>query len=502
MQPSKMAFFPLARRPVAFGYPLVGLASQGYPVEQQGVVRTDRFRLNRQRPPIVPAAEAQNNERAAALGTTAAEQKVLPSPDVISGGGPGSTTVSGAESSFSARGSGPSDSTPSECSSLAPYWVPEEIKHYFRHRHSGSEEDDSSRKVDAALRAIGRERELPAIDDSDWSHGKCCRKPRHRIVAVMAVVTGTLFVLLLAALVTKYGVALPGSGRREDAAEGDDLMGAHIGNEDVGDMPKPVSSSEEQLRETGIAEAGNSADSRPEDVEETAGGGQEDMPNHYAHKLHSASVGRLGTDGFAPSSIWMKAVCGQPAFRFCSGRPVEFYYDGSSHACMMLSSRGQGLCNRGRNRFTSMENCRRQCVDKKAPAAECYKKAVLAECDARDVIETWWWYVDGKGCRRWRFPDGRCPSLDADVFGTSLECVRRCAESGGPPCHVPRAIPCEATQLRYGYIAEAPAHGARTRRCRELPSAGRGGVRQHCLAGANRFPTMEACKSSCMRARP
>ncbi|KAH7974032.1 hypothetical protein HPB49_008629 [Dermacentor silvarum] len=426
----------------------------------------------------------------------------------------------GAESSFNARGSGPSDSTPSECSSLAPYWVPEEIKHYFRHRHSSSEEDDSSRKVDTALRAIGRERELPEIEDSDWSrkeilhteesfsrdmHTEKVRNteqctsspskhfpkkprspgaaasvvgsPRHRIVAVLAVITATLLVLLLAALVTKYGVALPESGRRESAAEGDDLVGAHIGNENVGDMPKPVSSSGEHLRETGIAEAGSSADSRPEEVEETAGGGQEDMPNHYADKLHSASVGGFGRDGFAPSSIWV--VSGQPAFRFCSGGPVEFYYNGSSHACTMLSTRGQGLCNRGRNRFTSMESCRRQ----------------------RDVIETWWWYVDGKGCRRWQFPEGRCPSLDADVYPTALECVRRCAESGGSPCRVPRAVPCEAKQLRYGYIADASAHGARTRRCRELPSAGGGGARQHCLAGANRFPTLKACRRSCMRAR-
>ncbi|XP_049513536.1 uncharacterized protein LOC125940910 [Dermacentor silvarum] len=85
----------------------------------------------------------------------------------------------GAASSFSTKNSGHSDGATSECSSLAPYWIPEEIKHYFLHRHSASEEDDSSHKVDLALRAIGRERELPAIDDSDWSRGKCCRKPRH-----------------------------------------------------------------------------------------------------------------------------------------------------------------------------------------------------------------------------------------------------------------------------------------------------------------------------------
>ncbi|XP_065301951.1 uncharacterized protein [Dermacentor albipictus] len=487
-----MAFFPPPRPPVAFGYPLVGLASPGYPVEGQDVVRSHRFRLDWPRHAGVAAAEAQNQERAAAFGTTADGQKE-------SGTASGVSLTVGAESSSSARGGGRSaDGAASECSSLAPYWMPEEIKHYFRHRHS--EEDDSSRKVDAALHAIGRERELPAIDDREWFR-KCCRKRQHRIVAVMAVVTVTLVLLLLAALVTKDRVAVPGSKQGKSAAEADDLAGVHIGHENTGNTPKPVSS-EEHLREADVAE---SADSEPEEVEEpgdTAGGGDETMPNHRAEKLHSASVGGFGRDDFAPSRIWTKVVCGQPAFRFCSGGPVEFYYNGSGQSCMRLSPRGPGLCNRGRNRFTSMESCRRHCVDRKAPAAECYMKAVLAECQARDVTETWWWYVDGKGCRRWRFPEGRCPSLDADVFRTSLECVRRCTKGGAPPCRVPSAVTCEVKQLRYGYIADAPAHGARTRRCRELPSAGGGGARQHCLAGANRFPTMQACLRSCVRARP
>ncbi|KAH7974326.1 hypothetical protein HPB49_014176 [Dermacentor silvarum] len=327
--------------------------------------------------------------------------------------------------------------------------------------------------------------------------------PGTRIVAVMAVVTAILLALVIAAVVTKYRVVLKESGRRESAGDGDDLVGAHIASENTGDMPTPVLS-EEHSRGAAIAEAANPADSRPEEVEEAvdaAGGGHEAMVNRNAEMWHSAPVSGIGTDHLVPSHIRIKAVCGQPAFRLCSGGPPEFYYNSSDHACMMLSPRRAGLCNRGRNRFTSMESCRQQCMERNTPAVDCYKKAVFAECQARDVVETWW-HVDGKGCRRWRFPQGRCPSLDADVFRTSLECVRRCAERAGPPCRVPRAVPCEAKQLRYGYVADASRHGARARRCRELPSAGGGGARQHCLAGANRFPTMEACRRSSMRDRP
>ncbi|XP_037498249.1 uncharacterized protein LOC119371856 [Rhipicephalus sanguineus] len=167
----------------------------------------------------------------------------------------------------------------------------------------------------------------------------------------------------------------------------------------------------------------------------------------------------------------------------------------------MSSPRGTGLCNRGRNRFTSMQSCRTQCVDRETPAALCYRKAVLAECQARDVRKTWWWHVDGKGCRRWRFPEGHCPSLEADVFRTAQECVRRCVDSRVPPCRVPSAVPCEVKHLHYGYIAVEATHGEKARRCRALPSAGDGGTLQHCLAGANRFPTMEACRKNCMRGR-
>ncbi|KAH6923112.1 hypothetical protein HPB50_022251 [Hyalomma asiaticum] len=167
----------------------------------------------------------------------------------------------------------------------------------------------------------------------------------------------------------------------------------------------------------------------------------------------------------------------------------------------MLSARASSLCNRGRNRFTSIESCRTLCMDTRKPSPHCFEKAVLSECKQEDIVESWWWYLEGKGCRRWRFPEGYCPSTDADLFRTSMDCVRRCTEGGRKPCREPRAVPCQVKYMRHGYIAVESAHNATTRRCRALPSASRRGAQQYCLAGANRFPTMEACHRSCMRGR-
>ncbi|KAL3184220.1 hypothetical protein MRX96_032334 [Rhipicephalus microplus] len=118
-----------------------------------------------------------------------------------------------------------SRSDKSECSSLAPYWIPEEIKHYFLHRHPDSGEDDSSRKVDLGLRAIGLERELPAVDDSNWAQRRCFRKPLHVVAGVMLAITASLLILLIAAMTAKYRITVIGSGMRHSAAEDEDAAG-------------------------------------------------------------------------------------------------------------------------------------------------------------------------------------------------------------------------------------------------------------------------------------
>ncbi|KAL1467128.1 hypothetical protein MTO96_026286 [Rhipicephalus appendiculatus] len=368
----------------------------------------------------------------------------------------------GAASSFSARESGRSDTHASECSSQAPYWIPDQIKHYFRHRHS--QEDDSSGKTDLALREIGLERELPAIDDSSssrWARLKWCRNPRHALAATLGVMTGLLLALLLVAVVADVHITLPGSRSRAGRLAS------------PGDFPMPI---QKRNKQAATPEEINTVRS-PEDVEVTSSAGAEEAtPNGgNATQMNSAAV--VNSAGSSKSG---NASCGGPAFRPCSGGPTEFYYNGTRQACMMVTPNGTGLCNRGQNRFTSLENCHQRCVDGGEPAEECYQKAVFAECGARDVVDSWWWYLDGKGCRHWRCVDAR---------------------GREPPCVAPKGVACDFKQLRFGYIADASPGGSAARRCRKLPSVGGEAKVQHCLVGSNKFPTLEACQRRCVFAQ-
>ncbi|KAH6938991.1 hypothetical protein HPB50_015445 [Hyalomma asiaticum] len=176
-----MVFRSQGRCPTGFGQGEVVAVAEQPRCENSDAATDNGFR--REWPREAAAVDAPNMERVALLERNLEGQKggtrkpqppfpVLaiskasnrrpPETDTTSG----TSLTIGAVSSFSARDSVRSDSHASECSSLAPYWIPDQIKHYFRHRHS---EEDNSDKTDLALRAIGLERELPAIDDTDWA---------------------------------------------------------------------------------------------------------------------------------------------------------------------------------------------------------------------------------------------------------------------------------------------------------------------------------------------
>ncbi|XP_054922608.1 uncharacterized protein [Dermacentor andersoni] len=246
---------------------------------------------------------------------------ILTIPETVENGASEADTASGvsltvgAVSSFSARQSGRSDTHASECSSLAPYWMPDEIKHYFRHRHS---EEDSSGKTDVALREIGRERELPAIDDSDWSgwRAKWCFNPRPALVAIVAVLTGALLALLLSAVVDEFHVTLPGSRARgaDAAAPGDDSAaapgeGTNVSHRDFL-MPIPKRDSKRD-EETITPEDVNTA--RHHKVGEAAASGVEEAtPNGDAEQMHSAAGEAYKRNGFAGSNKSAKRRTQQP----------------------------------------------------------------------------------------------------------------------------------------------------------------------------------------------
>ncbi|KAL1433189.1 hypothetical protein MTO96_012775 [Rhipicephalus appendiculatus] len=363
-----------------------------------------------------------------------------------------------------------------ECSSLAPYWIPEQIKHYFRHRHSATDGGEiSSQKTDAALHEIGNEMELSADDESGWMD-KCCRDRRYVLLTTITVALALFICLLLGELLLHFhGAAHEAEAPSVVRSSGDrSAAKGPVGGADDGDYPMPA----------------------PRDTRKRG------LPG-------------VDVDYPWPDNFWTKDIallsesanprCGKPAFKACSGGPPEFYYNHTSHTCVALTREVSGLCNRGLNRFTSMESCRHECVDGKTPAAECYEKTTFTECQARDVVGSWWWYLEGRGCRRWRFPRGRCPSVKAEVFRTSLECIRRCAhdrERGHGPCRVPAAVLCQVQQLRFGFFADAATNGSRARLCREIPSTNDHQARLRCLVGDNKFSTMEACRKTCLRATP
>lgn len=433
-------------------------------------------------------------------------------------------------SSFSSRESGRSQSmvvdeaSSSGCSSLAPYWIPEEIKHYFVHHHSeAAKRDYDSRIADKALRDIGLERELSTGDGSHWSKWSdpCLHVPRSTFQMFVAVITAALSVALFVSVVTEYRNGLlshvsvaptvvslkneiegtggppvimgkngdsplpapPNEGTIEKELQEITVAGELAGNLDYGmEFPKEVTSQDHiAVREHGSAMADEEMVVKPNLLR-----------REKVQKITGTAWANLRTP------ITKEACRTTPVFTLCSRGSSEFFYDHSHKACVAAASNRLGVCNRGPNRFTSKESCRRRCVDSRAAAAECHGGALFAECQTRDILQTWW-YSDGKRCRQWPFPRGRCPGGGKDeVFRTSAECVRRClSRNRHRPCHTPKLVVCDPKHLRFAYYADASPDGLPARRCRQIPAAAE--TQHYCLAGSNRFPTLSACRKTCLR---
>ncbi|XP_075724605.1 uncharacterized protein LOC142767222 [Rhipicephalus microplus] len=82
-----------------------------------------------------------------------------------------------------------------------------------------------------------------------------------------------------------------------------------------------------------------------------------------------------------------KANCDQFSFIYCAGGGAQrHYYDWTIGSCVPTPHAGPLLCNRGRNRFTSLEHCRRSCMARKTPSRQCSMPASFTVCSRRKIF--------------------------------------------------------------------------------------------------------------------
>ncbi|XP_049522559.1 uncharacterized protein LOC125945045 [Dermacentor silvarum] len=212
--------------------------------------------------------------------------------------------------------------------------------------------------------------------------------------------------------------------------------------------------------------------------------------------------------------------CAEVFYTHCLRTPAEFHYDATSQNCVTTDRREDQLCARGMNRFTSEASCTRSCVRTRHPEQRCFATPVFSVCESRDV-KVPQWNFDGRVCRRWHFPSGRCPSTTAagermlhspPLFPTYSQCFEACglrrrsrvntvnkASRVGTACHAvlyPKT--CTEEQLRYPYFAAAGRREAGNVRLWCLPVASAFPLPGHrCLLGTNRFRTRSSCQWAC-----
>ncbi|KAL1487186.1 hypothetical protein MTO96_031068 [Rhipicephalus appendiculatus] len=197
------------------------------------------------------------------------------------------------------------------------------------------------------------------------------------------------------------------------------------------------------------------------------------------------------TPGSTPAN-----VCGAAYYTYCPALKDE--YRASSAGCVSSGADRVAVCNRGSNRFSSLEECYRDCGLLQGPRRDaCFEQPLFTACERRDVTGRWW-YFDGRRCAEWDFPQGECPVNGTVKIHASLQDCRDYCEGereGFPVCRPPASATCAQDQLRFPYFA------------RILPS-GRGLcvraslnvlLTHRCLVGANRFDTMAACRGACQR---
>ncbi|KAH7966549.1 hypothetical protein HPB49_017437 [Dermacentor silvarum] len=216
--------------------------------------------------------------------------------------------------------------------------------------------------------------------------------------------------------------------------------------------------------------------------------GFEDEPVHWGE-----SVGEGLDLGANPEKV-PNPRCGQFQFSFCSERKGGAYFDPTLASCLPISTEIVYVCNRSPNRFSSLHECRRSCVEAARPHRRCMATPQFSYCN-RELTSSWW-FSNGTHCEEWRFPLGMCPARGSSVFASARQCRENCLRPRDKLqcCHKPEPRVCAFGQLKYPYFAAVGFDGCF--RCLEATASTLAGYQ--CLIGANRFDTIDACNSTCV----
>lgn len=208
--------------------------------------------------------------------------------------------------------------------------------------------------------------------------------------------------------------------------------------------------------------------------------------------------------------------CDAVFYKFCTRPHREFFFSPAANACVPVGSNpAVQLCNRGANRYASLEDCSFDCVRTPRPSSRCFRTDLFTTCSSDDIVNgSSTWFFDGSGCHVWNFPSGQCPSFDADLFTSLAQCRTRCLPPEGMKtksvvtepvdravpansytCRVPRPSVCTGRQLRFPVFfrrAVGPEYRS------ECLSAGLVADTDHrCLTGRNKFRTQRDCENAC-----
>ncbi|KAL1429922.1 hypothetical protein MTO96_015422 [Rhipicephalus appendiculatus] len=234
--------------------------------------------------------------------------------------------------------------------------------------------------------------------------------------------------------------------------------------------------------------------------------GFEDEPVHWKE----ISVTEL--DFGAGTEKVPKPQCGQFRFSFCTERKGgSAYYDPTLASCLPVSTELVYVCNRSPNRFSSLHECRRSCVESTRPDRRCMATPVFSLCD-RELTSSWW-FSNGTQCEEWNFPRGLCPAQKSSVFSSALQCSDSCLRPRDKLhcCHRPEPHVCTLRQLKYPYFAAVGYDGCfrsgcvaavASTRCLCIAGASKRFASTlagyQCLIGANQFDSIDACNSTCV----